>query len=241
MRFRIHLTNPAIFAMLWVALSALVLHDIMLRHASMQALRYGANTNVTERVVTKEFVLVDDNGNTRARIGMNDKTHAPSVQLFDSAGNQRAQLRLNKDDVPSLRLYDASGSLKSVMGFTLADMQPAYITFDNNGTGHIENTSRPNNFQSVYDEDLMTQRLSFLSPFNRASSRSVNQRAYMTFTAASQVQAANAQVEAAVQAAQADADARAQLLIQAERARTEAEDARAQINALSRDPFRAGK
>lgn len=230
MRFRIHLTNPAIFAMLWVALSALVVHDILLRHASMQALRYGSNATVTERIVTKEFILVDDNGNTRARIGMNDKTHAPSVQLFDSVGNQRAQLRLNKDDVPSLRLYDAKGSLKSVMGFTLADMEPAYITFDNNGIGRLENTSRPNNFLSLYDEDVVPQRPSLLSPFNfnRASSRS-----FYTIPSANQYPGLNAQTT--------EAAARAELLIQTERARTEIEDARAQINALNRDPFRASK
>ena len=168
MRFRIHLTNPAIFAMLWVALSALVLHDIALRRATLAPSMTG--TTISEKVVTKEFVLVDDNGQTRARIGMSDKTNAPCVQLFDAGGQQRAQLRLNKDDVPSLRLYDNSGNLKSVMGFTLNDMNPSYVTFDCAGVGHVENTTRPNAaFLSIHDEDLMSQYMTSAQPIFQSS------------------------------------------------------------------------
>lgn len=154
MRDRFHLNNAAIFAVMWVALSALVLHDISLRHPGS-----GGGTSVSERVVTKEFMLVDDNGVTRARIGMVDKTNAPSVQLFDAAGAQRAQLRLNKDDVPSLRLYSGEGKLKSVVGFTLNDMQPTFVTFDANGVGHVENRTRPDAaYAMIQDEDLTNGR-----------------------------------------------------------------------------------
>ncbi len=154
MRDRFHLNNAAIFAVMWVALSGLVLHDISLRHPGS-----GVGTSVSDRVVTKEFMLVDDNGVTRARIGMMDKTNAPSVQLFDAAGAQRAQLRLNKDDVPSLRLYNGEGNLKSVVGFTLNDMQPTFVTFDANGVGHMENRTRPEAaYINIQDEDLCNGR-----------------------------------------------------------------------------------
>jgi len=149
MRDRFHLSNSAIFAVMWIALSGLVLHDISLRHQGG-----GSGTGVSDRVVTKEFMLVDNNGTTRARIGMTDKTNAPSVQLFDAAGAQRAQLRLNKDDVPSLRLYSGEGKLKSVVGFTLNDMRPTFVTFDANGVGHVENRSGADSYTTVQDEDL---------------------------------------------------------------------------------------
>jgi len=225
LKFNVHLNNPAIFVMLWLALSAMVLHDIMLRHAATHGLRAN-NGAVSERVVTREFVLVDDNGRTRARIGMSDKTQAPSVQLFDVSGNQRAQLRLNKDDVPSLRLYDAKGSLKSVMGFTLGDMEPAYVTFDANGIGHIENTNRPNSFQVVHDEDTLSQRLSFGSSYlnvNRVDGFDLQRQ---------QIDAAR---EQALLRAQLDRIQCEQVIIQ-----TQAENVPAPINPTHRDPFHPG-
>ena len=52
MRDRFHLNNAAIFAVMWVALSGLVLHDISLRHS------VGGNAAVvSDRVVTKELTL----------------------------------------------------------------------------------------------------------------------------------------------------------------------------------------
>lgn len=146
---RLHLSNSAVFAIMWVTLSGLVWHDISLRH------RQGGNGgSYSDRVVTREFTLVDDSGTTRARIGMSDKTNAPCVQLFDAKGAQRAQLRLNKDDVPSLRLYSSDGKIKSVVGFVNNDMQPVFVTFDPGGTGHIENQTGLNTAHSLFDEDL---------------------------------------------------------------------------------------
>jgi hypothetical protein len=220
MRFRIHLTNPAIFAMLWIALSALVLHDIALRRAALSPNITGVA--VSEKVVTKEFVLVDDSGQTRARIGMNDKTNAPCVQLFDAGGQQRAQLRLNKDDVPSLRLYDNSGNLKSVMGFTLNDMNPSYVTFDSAGVGHVENTTRSNAaFLRIRDEDLMSQYVTSAKPIFQSSE--------MPYQSMSE---ANLQVNLQQQQANIDA-ARAQ----AEAVQAQVEALQAQTEAVKRDPF----
>ena len=220
MRFRIHLTNPAIFAMLWVALSALVLHDIALHRATLSPNMTG--TAISEKVVTKEFVLVDDSGQTRARIGMSDKTNAPCVQLFDAGGQQRAQLRLNKDDVPSLRLYDSGGNLKSVMGFTLNDMNPSYVTFDSAGVGRVENTTRPNAaFLTIHDEDLMSQYVTGTRPIFQTSETSYQCPSEADLQVILQQQQANNE------AARAEAEAM--------QARMEA--IQAQADAVKRDPF----
>ena len=220
MRFRIHLTNSAIFAMLWIALSALVLHDIVLRRAALSPNMTGVA--VSEKVITKEFVLVDDNGQTRARIGMSDKTNAPCVQLFDANGQQRAQLRLNKDDVPSLRLYDGNGSLKSVMGFTLNDMNPSYVTFDAAGVGHVENTTRPEAANMpIRDEDSVNRFLTSISPdviYRGTSSQSESV----------------AGLQANLQQQQADAEA---ARAQSEVLRAQVEILQSQSEAVKRDPF----
>lgn len=234
MKFRIHLTNPAIFATLWLALSALVLHDIMLRRAAPPMT--ASSDAVSERVVTKEFVLVDDNGNTRARIGMNDQTNAPSVQLFDAQGQQRAQLRLNKNDVPSLRLYDNNGNVKSVMGFTLNDMQPSYVTFDNAGVGHVENVTRSGmSWMPVRDEDLMSKYGLNFGSYNSVSSSC--SRIPMQLT---QAEAVQAQVQAQCEAAQAQALAAAQANADMERENADLQRTNALQNAQqpARDPFR---
>ncbi len=240
MKFRIHLTNPAIFAMLWLALSALVLHDIMLRRAAPPMTV--SNDAVSERIVTKEFVLVDDNGNTRARIGMNDQTNAPSVQLFDAQGQQRAQLRLNKNDVPSLRLYDNMGNVKSVMGFTLNDMQPSYVTFDNAGVGHVENATRAGmSWMPVRDEDLMSKYgLNFGSCIGSCNTGTAYNGCY-TDTASAQALAAQVQCEVAqAQAAEAQARAAAAQVQAVVQANADMERANALRNAPqpARDPFR---
>ena len=235
MKFRIHLTNPAIFAMLWIALSALVLHDIMLRRAAAPMIVN--NGGVSDKVVTKEFVLVDDNGNTRARIGMSDQTNAPTVQLFDAQGQQRAQLRLNKNDVPSLRLYDSGGNIKSVMGFTLNDMQPSYVTFDNAGVGHVENATRAGmSWMPVRDEDLMNKYgLNFGSYTCNTVSSNICTESDVT----------SAQATIAIQAAQAQAQAEAaRAQIEAARAQAQAQIEMQRVNSLmneqkaQRDPFR---
>jgi len=242
MRFRFHLTNPAIFAMMWIALSALVLHDIALRRATIVSGASG--TAISEKVVTKEFVLVDDNGRTRARIGMIDKTGAPSVQLFDSAGQQRAQLRLNQNDVPSLRLYDGGGMLKSVMGFTLNDMQPSYVTFDATGNGHVENTNRPFGFYgNIHDEDLMNQNvLSFGAPSPAPYQIEVRATDTSDLYLTQQVDAAKAQARQAFSAqirAQAAEDAaRISARAEADAQRVQIQSAESEFNTEAHDPFR---
>jgi len=158
---QLNLNNPVLFAVIWGGLAALILQDVSVRHAHHGV--YGKGVATTDRVIAKEFVLVDDNGNTRARIGMNDKD-APTLQLLDRSGQTRAQLRLNQNDVPSLRLYDEQGRVRNVMGFTLNDMNPSFVTFDNNGTGHLNNTARPDaGYVNVQDEDHTWKNISGLN------------------------------------------------------------------------------
>jgi len=71
---------------------------------------------------------------------MND-VNGPALQLFDKHHQQRAMLRLNKDDVPSLRLYDEDGKLRSVSGFNLNTLEPQFILFDNEGNGRAINNN----------------------------------------------------------------------------------------------------
>jgi hypothetical protein len=135
-----------------------------------------SSSGVVDKVVTKEFVLVDDNGNQRARIGMND-VNGPAVQLFDTHGTQRAMLRLNKDDVPSLRLYDGEGKLRSVTGFNLNTLDPQYILFDANGNGRPINNANITDYSSLAglyrDEDVARNGMT-MSLVEPPSSESLN-------------------------------------------------------------------
>ena len=151
MKFTVRLSSVSVVAFVGLVLALLVLADL---HAHRGSYTPGVSSSA-ERIVTKEFVLVDDEGRTRARIGMND-SDSPSLQLFDHSGQQRAQIRLNKDDVPSLRLYDDNGRLRSVTGFCLNDQTPQFIQFDENGSGHaLQNPTYNMNaaFTLFRDED----------------------------------------------------------------------------------------
>ena len=88
---------------------------------------------VQERVVTHEFNLVDDSGQTRVRLGMNE-LNAPALSLSGQNGQERALLRLNQNDVPSLRLFDGNGILRQGLGFTRGTLTPGLWFFDENGS-----------------------------------------------------------------------------------------------------------
>lgn len=139
MKLSVRLSNAGMLSIIGMVIAVLLLTDIS-THRERVVMMPGIQTSpgVTDKVVTKEFVLVDDNGNQRARIGMNDVS-GPALQLFDKHGQQRAMLRLNKDDVPSMRLYDEDGKLRSVTGFNLNTMEPQFILFDNDGNGRPVN------------------------------------------------------------------------------------------------------
>jgi len=158
MKLSVRLSNAGMMSIIGLVIAVLLLTDIG-AHREHVVVMPGvqSSSGVTEKVVTKEFVLVDDNGNQRARIGMND-VDGPALQLFDKHGQQRAMLRLNKDDVPSLRLYNEDGKLRSVTGFNLNTMEPQFILFDDNGNGRPVNNfgfDGVSTFSSLYrDEDV---------------------------------------------------------------------------------------
>jgi hypothetical protein len=157
MKLSVRLSNAGMMSIIGMVIAVLLLTDISSHRERIVVVPGMQTSGVTDKIVTKEFVLVDDNGNQRARIGMND-VNGPALQLFDKSGNQRAMLRLNKDDVPSLRLYDDSGKLRSVTGFNLNTLEPQFILFDDNGNGRPVNQSDLENvstFSGLYrDEDL---------------------------------------------------------------------------------------
>ena len=116
-------------------LACLLLLDIQSLHqtARQPMAQAGMSGRVQERVVTHEFNLVDDSGQTRVRLGMND-LNAPALSLNDQNGQERALLRLNQNDVPSLRLFDSSGTLRQGLGFTSGTLTPRLWFFDENGS-----------------------------------------------------------------------------------------------------------
>jgi hypothetical protein len=167
-RFSFRLSNAGLFSIIGLALVALICGNFSTRRVSPPA-QYAPSATL-ERVVTKEFCLVDDSGQTRARIAMNEHG-APAIQLLDRSGQQRAQLRLNKDDMPSLRLYDANGTLRSVTGFNLMTSEPKVILFDQSGAGKsLDSVSGWTAYGETYrDEDVFSnwRSNSFLFPPTR--------------------------------------------------------------------------
>ena len=159
MKFSLHLSNVAIALITSALLGLLLLADISVRMSAPNAPLAPAVTS--EGITTKELTLTDSQGRVRIRMAV-DESDAPSLQMFGQDGGKRAQLRLNQNDVPSLRLYDATGSVRSVTGFTLQDMQPAFVQFDENGTGRALNNAPYNSpygatgsFAQIFDEDKM--------------------------------------------------------------------------------------
>jgi len=149
MRLTVRFSNTGVLAIIGLAIAILLATDIFMRP------RMAAPAPVaTDKIVTKEFCLTDDSGRTRARIAMNEYG-SPCLQMYDSQGQTRAQLRLNRNDVPSLRLYDASGRARSITGFTLDDMQPSVVLFDEGGNGRlVANSESPSlNNKTIFDED----------------------------------------------------------------------------------------
>ncbi len=134
MNFRFRMDARTLCVMAGAMLAALLLLDIhSLRQANprtaSQSLLSGT---VQERVVTHELAVVDDSGQTRVRLGMNE-LDAPALSLSDRTGKERALLRLNQDNVPSLRLFDDNGTLREGMGFARGPLTPHLWFYDANG------------------------------------------------------------------------------------------------------------
>lgn len=131
MNFSFRIDTATLCVLSGVVLALWVTQDICTKHQVSSGPR-AARVLVSERVVTREFTLVDDNGQTRARIGMNE-LNAPALSLNDKNGQERGLLRLNQNDVPSLRLYDANGSMREGMGFAQGTLEPHLWFYDQNG------------------------------------------------------------------------------------------------------------
>ena len=171
MKFSLHLSNVALALITSALLGLLLLTDISMR---MFAPAATAPPVSSEKIATKELTLTDSQGRIRIRLAV-DESDAPSLQMYGQDGGKRALLRLNQNDVPSLRLYDASGSVRSVTGFTLNDMQPAFVQFDESGTGHAINSPSPylaaHPYAAIYDEDTVGRGLVRSDPFASLSGR----------------------------------------------------------------------
>ena len=134
MDLNVRIDTPTLAVFLGAAAGLLLLRDICAhRHAVPAPTCAATRLVVQDRVVTKEFVLTDDSGQTRARIGMNE-LDAPALSLHDKSGQNRALLRLNQDDIPSLRLFDENETLRSGVGFAQGTMEPHLWFFDQDGT-----------------------------------------------------------------------------------------------------------
>jgi hypothetical protein len=68
-------------------------------------------------VRAKSFVLVDANGETRARLYMSASANGPGLTLYDASGKSRAMLAAAPDG-PGLVLGDANGKLRAELGVT---------------------------------------------------------------------------------------------------------------------------
>ena len=134
MNFNFRMDTITLALLMSAIVALLLLHGIDAQHTTFSAPASDVTRiRVQDRVVTKEFVLMDDSGQTRARIGMNE-LNAPALSLHDGNGQERALLRLNQDDVPSLRLFDQNGTLRSGVGFTRGTREPHLWFFDRDGS-----------------------------------------------------------------------------------------------------------
>lgn len=150
MKLSIRLSNAGLISIVGLIVALLLLTDISAHRHAVQTLAPNS-----DRIVTRELVLVDSAGRTRARMAV-DSDDAPSLQLYDKQGTKRALLRLNQNDVPSLRMYNADGKVDSVLGYNLGTMDPALVFFDGSGTGRLASTPFEQAFTNniFHDADL---------------------------------------------------------------------------------------
>jgi hypothetical protein len=65
-----------------------------------------------ETVTAKAFILVDDNGRVRAKLGMNPSNRNFGLFLFDSAGHKLADFDVDQDKSPELLIYGTDENTK---------------------------------------------------------------------------------------------------------------------------------
>lgn len=113
-------------------LALYVLYDLR-SLAALSSSQSTTRTLVQDRVVTKELIVTDSGWNARVRLGSNEQK-APALSLYSRSGQERGLLRLNQNDVPSLRLFDENGTLRSGMGFARATLEPHLWFYDQDGS-----------------------------------------------------------------------------------------------------------
>lgn len=89
-----------------------------------------------ERVVARQFVLVDGDGNERATLALGADS-APTLALCDAHGRIRAEIRLAAGGTPSVILYDA-GRRRRVEIALRADGAAGLGLYDETGEGRAE-------------------------------------------------------------------------------------------------------
>ena len=100
-----------------VALSVLVCVGVAqkLTNSKPTAKVQGMNSFVPDVVRAREFVVVDENGETRAMLDA-DK-NGPALSMFDTQGKPRAILNVDKDG-PGLVMADANGKTSTSLNVT---------------------------------------------------------------------------------------------------------------------------
>ena len=132
MNFKVRIDIRTLCLLSAAVLTLYVLYDLR----SLAALSSSQNTTrtlVQDRVVTKELIVTDSDGNARVRFGSNEQ-HAPALSLYSRSGQERGLLRLNQNEIPSLRLFDENGALRSGMGSAKTTLEPHLWFYDQDGT-----------------------------------------------------------------------------------------------------------
>ncbi len=81
---------------------------------------------VAEVIRAKQFVVVDQDGNMRAELSLN-KDGEPGLRLYDKDGKTSVMLSLNKDEEPSLWLADKSGKRRAGLGLDNGEPRMAFV------------------------------------------------------------------------------------------------------------------
>lgn len=86
-----------------------------------------------ETVEARQLRVVDDAGNLRAHVGLDDAGR-PLLQMFDADGASRMKLTLT-DDGPGITLADTTGKTRAWLGFTKDAVRVGFA--DEQGTSRV--------------------------------------------------------------------------------------------------------
>jgi hypothetical protein len=96
-------------------------------------LAIGIAAGPSDRIRTKSFSVVDDNGNIRASIGIN-KTGGAAFNVFSKKGELEATLGDTTDGTAFVALYGRrNGKIDVKASMSLSDDEPSLLLRDKNG------------------------------------------------------------------------------------------------------------